>query len=188
MDENDKTRVTKLMDVGHGWRAYRVKTRSTNYHLAVRDGAGGERPCVVLRGYSHGREVDVTDSAPQVGGRLLFQVPTADWIGKMLAVGTVETSPVTAVEEEKSLAVIHDITGTLARPATRSEPEAAPQLMYPENMVEQLEAAASVLRRTYRHARLLDDLKSHEHLVGRFKAALAECALHVAGLRDRLGQ
>lgn len=163
-----------------GWRVYRIKTRSSKYHLALRDGIRGQRPCAILRGYSHGRSIDVTDSAPEVGNRPLFSIPPEKWIGEVVCVGTVQTSSVVSVEEELDLAIVRDITIDRAV-------QAPPRPPYPGDFVEYLEVCSSLLRKVHQKTELERDLATDPKMLNRFKIALGECALNVEGLREQFG-
>lgn len=195
-----KTVVTSLSEVG--WTVYRVRTSASQYHLAVFEGLLERRKCAVLRGMSQGlrREIDLQDSAPLIGGKCLFEVPPSQWIGKQLEIATATTSPVQSVEEEQDRGILTSITSAIAlangdqqQPARTSVGEAARRQQresewapYPENFVEHVEIAASLLRSVYWRKLLLEDLRARPELLERFQVALSECLLMIKEVGGRL--
>ena len=91
-----------------GWTVYRIATERSSYHLSVYDGARA-RPVAVLLGCSGDRRIEQTDSAPLVGGRLLFGLDHMAWVDHPLEMGSVKTSPIVRVEREISAIVIRAI-------------------------------------------------------------------------------
>jgi hypothetical protein len=95
---------------GTGWVVYRVHTASSRYSLGVFGGSGERRRCAVLRGWSHGTQVNAEDSAPLIGEKSLFELSPSEWIGQRLRIGTTNTSPVQSVELEDDPTVVTSIT------------------------------------------------------------------------------
>lgn len=79
---------------------YRVKTRSSEYLIGVHEHEG--RRFAIIRG-APGTEREKTvarDSDPRVGGHSLFELPLAQWPGKILEIATLTTSPITSAVVE----------------------------------------------------------------------------------------
>lgn len=188
-----------------GWIVYRVRTASSEYHLGVFSGGWGKRACAVLRGRSRGgmgEAIDVQDSAPLVGGESLFSVSTDSWVGRALEIGTVTTSPIQSVEEERDRSVVTAITTrtslartdaataasprTSVRAARREEKESSTWAPYPEDHVEYVELASRLLRAAYQKRGLLTDLAAHPQLCERFELALSECFLMLKGIGGKM--
>lgn len=81
-------------------QVYRVQTESSVYHLAIHEEHG--KKTVILRGQagSDRENVVVRDSDPRIGDRSLFDVPPAQWVGQVLEVATMTTSPIVSVHRE----------------------------------------------------------------------------------------
>ncbi|MBV8763126.1 MAG: hypothetical protein JO257_37920 [Deltaproteobacteria bacterium] len=79
---------------------YRVQTESSVYHLAIHE-EHGKKTCIVRGQAGSDREnVVIRDSDPRIGDRSLFDVPPVEWVGKILEVATMRTSPITFVHRE----------------------------------------------------------------------------------------
>ncbi len=79
---------------------YRLQTESSVYHLAIHEEHG--KKTVILRGQagSDRENVVVRDTDPRIGERSLFDVPPAGWVGEVLEVATMKTSPIVSVHRE----------------------------------------------------------------------------------------
>lgn len=188
---------TMILD-DDGWTVYVVETGSSVYHLAIHSGTATQRPCAVLQGKSRssGRFLVAEDTDPRVGERSLFRVPPEEWVGHVLAVGAVNTSPVIRVALEVDESIVRAMTATAGQ-SSRMKP-AAPQRAvfgsypppqrrpeYPEDHVEGLEYAAAWLRKLYEKRELVEDLQNHPDLLDRFHVALADCQTRLSGLVNR---
>lgn len=186
-----------------GWIVYRVRTASSEYHLGVFSGGWGKRACAVLRGRSRGgmgETIDVQDSAPLVGGESLFSAAPSSWVGRTLEIGTVTTSPIRSVEEERDRSIVTAITTRENLARTGAETAAAPRTSvraprkeetstwapYPEDHVEYVELASRLLRAAYQKRGLLTDMAAHPHLCDRFELALSECFLMLKGIGGKM--
>ncbi len=184
----DKTVCVSLGDFtrAHGWRAFRVRTVSSTYHVAIGD-SGGER-LAILRGYSvgAGRLVDVQDSAPTIGDERLFDVAPNEWVGKALSFGTTTTSAVVEATPEPDAAIVTAVTAALTLASRPAQPanERAP---YPQDWIERVEIAAECLRHVYRRPGLLSDIARNETLLARLNVALGECVLLVRAIAGATG-
>jgi hypothetical protein len=184
-----------------GWTVYRIATERSSYHLSVYDGARG-RPIAVLLGCSDDRRIEQTDSAPLVGGRLLFGLDHMAWIDHALEMGSVKTSPIVRVERETSAIVIRaiiDAAGvTIARGKNprmiveniTGDTDAPRRIVpadfpYPEDNVIRLESAAHFLSAVGERTMLVEDLERFPDLMKRFQVALNECLLAVNALGGR---
>ncbi|WP_147450046.1 hypothetical protein [Corallococcus carmarthensis] len=189
------TRFGKLEDLA--WQVYRVRTGSSSYTVGVYEYEG--RRFAVMRGQSKnlGGHVDLRDSDPKVDGRSLFQVPPSEWVGKSLEIGTATTSRVVEVRQEQDPEVLTNITRiqvlapSAPAPAAR-QPQASPEPKYeeppyPENCVQDVRAAAYLLRRVYNQRRLIEDLEQSPEQFDRFKVALADAALMMKAIGQKLG-
>src|SRR5687767_7800205 len=80
----------------------RVQTESSVYFVAFHEERG--RKYVVVRGAegSDRENVVVRDSDPRIGDRSLFDVPVTDWIGQVMEVAMMRTSPIVAATYESS--------------------------------------------------------------------------------------
>lgn len=79
---------------------YRVKTRSSEYLIGIHE-LDGRRFAIVRGAPGTDKEKTVArDSDPRVGGHSLFELPLAEWPGKMLEIATMTTSPITSVVVE----------------------------------------------------------------------------------------
>ena len=85
---------------------YRVHTQGSVYVLGVHEAKG--RKYVVLRGLpgTDREHVVIRDSDPRIGESSLFDVPVHEWVGKMLEVATMTTSPILKAERETDLAIM----------------------------------------------------------------------------------
>lgn len=79
---------------------YRVKTQSSEYIVGVHEQRG--RRFVIVRGApgTDREHVVVRDSDPRVGDRLLFELPAAEWPGRVLEVATMTSSTIVSVVAE----------------------------------------------------------------------------------------
>ena len=79
---------------------YRVKTVSSEYLVGIHEQRG--RKFVIVRGAegTDREHVVVRDSDPRVGERSLFDLPIAEWPGRVLEVATMTTSRVESVVVE----------------------------------------------------------------------------------------
>src|SRR5437879_549824 len=83
---------------------FRVQTAASIYYVAFhREGA---RRYVVVRGASgtDRENVVIRDSDPRIGEHSMFELPQAEWIGRVMEVATMRTSPITSVSREGSAA------------------------------------------------------------------------------------
>lgn len=87
-----------------GWRVYRVKTRNSEYTVALR--LTGKRVGALRGTSSHGGNIDMRDTDPTVGGSSAFEVPVGEWIGKALDFAGITTSSVVSIVPETDLALI----------------------------------------------------------------------------------
>jgi hypothetical protein len=195
---SDKTSVVSMSEPG--WTVYRIRTESSRYHLSIYDGAGG-RPVAVLRGISGDRTIDQADSAPLLGGRLLFGIDVSAWVGHALEMGRVKTSAILDVERESNPILVRTITAAAAitvtggsRPAgvdqTADETDrpyrmTSADFAYPEDYLIRVERAAQHLSAAYDRTSLVDDLARLPDLMQRFQVALSECLLKVHALGVR---
>jgi hypothetical protein len=194
-----KTSVVSMSEPG--WTVYSIRTESSSYHLSVYDGSGG-RPVAVLRGNSGDRSIDQADSAPLVGGALLFGIDPSAWVGQPLELGRVKTSPILAVERERNPILVQTITAAAAMMVTggsrlaradqvsqgaadRPRPMTSADFPYPEDYVIRIERAAQHVSAAYDRTSLVDDLAGHPDLLQRFQVALGECLLKVHALGGR---
>ena len=180
---------------------YRVHTQSSTYLLGMHP--MGARRSVVVRGEpgSDKANVIIRDSEPLIGGRSLWDVPHAEWVGHVLEIGTMITSRIRSVVEETDEQTISLVTsvGLAAPAAQRGEdgeeltvfraPQAPPQPQrrarpdYPESHVEYAEEAATRLRLIQREGALFADVANDTLLRDRLAVALAGCAVALEGLR-----
>jgi hypothetical protein len=79
---------------------YRVKTVSSEYLVGIHEQRG--RKFVIVRGAegTDREHVVVRDSDPRVGDRSMFELPIAEWPGRVLEVATMTTSTVESVVVE----------------------------------------------------------------------------------------
>jgi hypothetical protein len=178
-----------------GWTVYRIHTAASQYTLGVFDGSGGARRVAVLQGTSSsGDRVNAQDSDPRItGGRSLFDVPSSEWVGAALEIGTIHTSIIRSVgpetNERATLSVLTGTDVTHSRyDAPREEGRSRPpeRSSYPETYVEYAESAATCLRAVYAKTELRRDLNGHPDLERRMGVALAECALVLQATADRM--
>lgn len=184
-----------------GWAVYRIATERSTYHLSVYDGARG-RPVAVLLGCSGDRRIEQADSAPLVGGRLLFGITHPDWVNHTLEMGSVKTTTIVRVERETSAIVIRAITEAAAVAISRGrnprliveniagDTDAPRRVVpadfpYPEDNVIRLESAAHFLSAVCDRTALVDDLGRFPDLMKRFQAALTECLSKVNTIGGR---
>lgn len=112
----------------------RVHTQSSVYLIGFHEARG--RKYVVVRGMpgTDRESVIVRDSDPRIGGKSLFDVPHAKWVGKELEIATIITSPVVSAEEETDPVAIASVSGA-GHPAAPSQGEhvapPAPAAPYP---------------------------------------------------------
>jgi hypothetical protein len=193
-----KTSVVSMSEPG--WTVYRIKTESSSYHLSVYDGAKG-RPVAVLRGISGDRTIDQADSAPLVGGSMLFGIDPTAWVGHALEMGRVKTSAILTVERENNPLIVLAITAAAAvtvtggsRPVEVGQTAAgtdgprcatSADFPYPEDYVIRIERAAQHLSAGYDRTSLVEDLARFPDLMQRFQVALSECLLKVHALGSR---
>lgn len=189
------TRFGKLEELA--WQVYRVRTGSSSYTVGVYEYEG--RRFAVMRGQSKnlGGHVDLRDSDPKVEGRSLFEVPPSEWVGKSLEIGTATTSRVVEVQRERDSDILTNITRIQvlapAAPApTVKKAQAAPEPKYeeppyPENCVQDVRFAAYLLRKVYNQQRLIEDLEQRPEQFDRFKVALADAALMMKAIGQKLG-
>ncbi len=105
---------------------YRVKTRSSEYIVGFHELRG--RRFVIVRGApgTDREHVVVRDSDPRVGDRSMFELPVAEWPGRVLEVATMTSSRIESVTAESDpLAVVAvGVDGQLEKnPWARPEPE-----------------------------------------------------------------
>lgn len=185
---SDKTVCVSIGELtrAHGWSVYRVRTSSSTYHVAIAPHQAHR--FAVLRGYSvgAGRLIDVRDSDPQVGGESLFDITHAAWLGKPLAFGTTETSPVVEATPETDATIVTLLTTALVPTSEPARPRERDRVPYPEDWIEHAELAAGILRQLYRRKGLLGDVQREFGLLERLNVALAECALLLRALGGRL--
>ncbi len=193
----DEERTIIVKPSAAGWVVYRVQTKSSRYTLGVFGGSAGRRRCAVLRGSSHGEQVNAEDSAPLVGEKSLFDLSPPEWVGHSLQIGTTKTSPIQSVELEDDPIVVTSVTslapvvtssrefeaGSSKRAATTRQWSA-----YPADMVEYAESAAKLLQAVYAKQDLADDLRAHPKLAQRFKFAVGECFLVLKALGERFSE
>jgi hypothetical protein len=197
------------------WRLYRIRTASSVYELEVQgETSGSSRRVAVLTcvepaaraGESH------EDSSPRSGDASLFDGSPLDWIGKPLAVGTIRTSVLQAVEfitssstrTRSRTSFTSPAAGpgwttsppTSARPTTTTSPPATtaarsreplPWSHFPLGEIEMMEAAASVLQTLCRRHDLPGAIAHDAVLQKRLKLALAQCGLMVETMTRRFG-
>src|SRR5689334_7601776 len=106
------TVAVRFRDIDTDWKVYRVNTQGNLYHLGICAGRNGVRACAVLRSQGKG---DVTDCAPLIGGKSLFEVEPTGWVGYCLEVGTTKTSAVQAVDLEDDVSIVRSITNASAK-------------------------------------------------------------------------
>lgn len=183
---------------GLEWRLFRIRTESSSYELAMRS-SDSDSPVAVLRGASRGLgNLDLRDSNPTIGGRSLFEVPPCAWPGNRLEVSSVTTSPVVSVDEVVDRAEVTAVMGTVMRPSRREgegrhdgrttddeRNRGEEQKPYPENIVEGIEASASLLRHASNSSRLARALQAEPRLLQRFRAALLTAKFAVDDLVAR---
>jgi hypothetical protein len=78
----------------------RVQTESSTYFVAFH--TEGARRYVVVRG-AHGSDrenVVIRDSDPRIGEQSMFDVPVAEWVGKVMEVATMRTSAIVSARRE----------------------------------------------------------------------------------------
>ncbi|HET6148620.1 MAG TPA: hypothetical protein VFH68_13885 [Polyangia bacterium] len=184
-----------------GWTIHRITTEFSNYHLSIYSGGRG-RSVAALRGNSGDRAIDQADSAPLVGGHLLFDTDPASWVGHSLELGTVRTSAIVAVEPETSDIVVQEVTeaatAVMASGGNRritvecitGEVEVPRHIVpgdfpYPEDNVIRLESAAHFLGAVCDRTALVDDLERFPDLMERYQVALSECLARVNALGSR---
>lgn len=90
---------------------YRVTTESSVYILGFHQERG--RQFVVLRGLpgTDREHVVLRDSDPRIGQEPMFGVPPGAWLGKVMEVATMTSSPITAVTIETDRAAITSVGG-----------------------------------------------------------------------------
>lgn len=202
MEEDEKTHfignfggAAALERDQSGWTVYRIHTVASEYTLGIFEGSGGARRVAVLQGTSSGGErVNAQDSDPRItGGRSLFDVPSAEWVGAALEIGTIHTSVVRSVGPETNdraaLAVVTGTDVTHSRydsPREERRSRRPERSNYPETYVEYAENAATCLRAVYAKTELRGDLNGHPDLDRRMGVALAECALVLQAIGDRM--
>jgi hypothetical protein len=71
----------------------KVTTTQSVYTVSIHEDRG--RKYAVVRGSGDRENVVVRDSEPRVNEKSLFDVPVAEWVGKILDVGMMKTSPIT---------------------------------------------------------------------------------------------
>jgi hypothetical protein len=193
------TIAVRFRDVDSSWKVYRVRTQKSIYHLGICGGRDGLRRCAVLRSTNTG---DVTDCAPLIAGKSLFDVAPDSWVGGCLEIGTTKTSPVLGVDVEEDISIVRSITNSgvkmvMITPQGQAQlqPSAADRSVvtsrrpaYPEDFVERSEAAASYLRKCARVASLADDLRRYPHLLDRYRAALDDAATRLLALKRALDE
>lgn len=165
-----------------GWKVYRIETQSSRYHLALFPGGGGERRCAVIRGRSSsaGRSIEDRDSDPLADGVSLFDLEPQAWVGRSLEIGTTSTSAIREVAVETEPSVITAMTHVaLARTEEKKDHGWAP---YPENLVEYVETAASLLRSVYKDRNGLSTVRGRDELRTRLEVAAIECLAMLKGL------
>jgi hypothetical protein len=81
---------------------YRVQTQASVYIVGVHEARG--KKFVIVRGQpGTDRElVVVRDGDPRIGDRSLFEVPLREWIGQVLEVATMTSSPIVSAVEERA--------------------------------------------------------------------------------------
>lgn len=84
----------------------RVQTQASVYIIGFHEARG--RRFVIARGEPGGdrEHVVVRDSDPRVGEHSMFELPLAEWPGKLLEIATMVSSPVVAVAPEREPALI----------------------------------------------------------------------------------
>ena len=84
----------------HAIQVYRVQTESSVYHVAIHEEHG--KKTVIVRGQAgtDRENVVIRDSDPRIGDRSLFDVPPVEWVGNVLEVATMTTSPIISVYRE----------------------------------------------------------------------------------------
>ena len=184
-----------------GWTVYRVRTQSSSYHLSLYDGSNG-RPIAVLHGNSQGRTIEQSDSAPLVGGRLIFGIAPDAWVGQSLEMGRVKTSEILSVELEGNPLLVRAMTAAAAMTVTGGArpvqidqvihgtgappPQTSADFPYPEDLVMRVERAAQHLSAAYDRTTLIADVARSADLLQRFQVALSECLLKVHALGERV--
>jgi len=186
---SDKTVCVSIGELTRlqGWTVFRVRTASSTYHVAI--APVGAHRFAVLRGYSvgAGRIIDVRDSAPQIGGGSLFDVAPQDWPGKPLAFGTTITSAVLDAVPETDAAIVTVVTSALVPTSERSQASERHRAAYPEDWIENAEAAVAVLGHLYLRRGLIEDIQRRPRLLERLHVALAGGALQLRAIAGKLG-
>ena len=107
----------------------RVQTESSVYFVAFHEERG--RKYVVVRGAegSDRENVVVRDSDPRIGDRSLFEVPITDWIGQVMEVAMMRTSPIVAATHEDAPPTAMDFARPQAKIAGPPGLGEAPRVM-----------------------------------------------------------
>lgn len=71
----------------------KVTTTQSVYTVSIHEDRG--RKYAVVRGAGDRENVVVRDSEPRINDKSLFEVPVAEWVGKILDVGMMKTSTIT---------------------------------------------------------------------------------------------
>lgn len=107
---------------------YRVKTRSSEYLVGFHEQRG--RKFVIVRGApgTDREHVVARDSDPRVGDQSMFDLPIAEWPGRVLEVATMTSSTieaVTAASDPLSIAAVGEGGKLDQGPWARPDPEPA---------------------------------------------------------------
>ncbi len=93
---------------------FRVTTQGSVYLVGLHDEGGKKH--VIVRGQGADHEVVIVrDTEPKLGGRSLFDVPPSDWVGKILEVATMRSTPIESVVVEPEPAAVAAVGGEPAQ-------------------------------------------------------------------------
>jgi hypothetical protein len=85
---NEATEIVRVTTTQHLYFVAFHTERGRRY-VVVRGQEGSDREHVVIR-----------DSDPRIGDRSMFDVPLAEWVGKVMEIATMRTSPIAQAEVE----------------------------------------------------------------------------------------
>lgn len=199
MANRDLTK-TVFGDLGdRPFQLLRVETESSVYTVAFHAERG--KQYVIVRGQagSDREHVVVRDSDPRIGDRSMFELPIADWPGKVMEVATMRTSPIIAVRRAgDSPATLDDQVRLPAPPGLSETPRIMPGLgrgtsagdarPAPHNVAREVvvgQGAATPLPYPMRHVRYAEDVAAMLRSIHRRERLFADVA-HDRELRERL--